>query len=346
MRKLVIKILSAAVVLLGVAMDFYLGVFNLSNLSVDILSGIFIALFYPLSYEDVRPSMLFACVSAALACAVHILGGIFSIKLPLMVSLSVIGPLVYLLFKSRNKFFSVRALFRLDSVWCSVEDYAYIFYLCVFNLLAMLLVSFDALKPAWPFYALLLCLMLVFYGFIIVRVKTGKTLFISKNKEVQIKDIIASNMVGVLNDEGSNEFDMGAVYTRIQDAMEKQRIFLDDKLTVDDLSEAVGTNKCYVSKAINIYSGKNFRQFVNYYRVLYSVELMKRDKRLTISEIAVMSGFHSVVTYNMAFKVYMNSTPYAYALEIRAKDRTKNKLPGHGAAAVAPIPVLREDKKR
>ena len=85
-----------------------------------------------------------------------------------------------------------------------------------------------------------------------------------------------------------------------------------------DLSAAVYTNKSYLSKAINLMTGQNFRQFINTYRVNYSKELMRGNRDLKVLEVAVMSGFHSSVTFGMAFKLNCGETPGEYLQKLRA----------------------------
>jgi len=39
------------------------------------------------------------------------------------------------------------------------------------------------------------------------------------------------------------------------------------------------------------------------------MELFKKDTRLRVSELAMMSGFKSGVTFNLAFKLFLNQNP-------------------------------------
>ena len=65
-------------------------------------------------------------------------------------------------------------------------------------------------------------------------------------------------------------------------------------------------------------SGSNFCQFVNYYRVKYSKELMRGNPGKKMIEVALSSGFNSVVTFNMAFKLNENLTPSEWLREYNA----------------------------
>ncbi|MCQ2155373.1 MAG: hypothetical protein MJY55_06140, partial [Bacteroidales bacterium] len=43
--------------------------------------------------------------------------------------------------------------------------------------------------------------------------------------------------------------------------------FLNSYLSIVDVAQMIGTNKVYVARAVKVYSGKNFCQFVNAYRI-------------------------------------------------------------------------------
>ena len=104
-----------------------------------------------------------------------------------------------------------------------------------------------------------------------------------------------------------------AVFKRVQQYFEDKMPFLDDNFTLVKLAEQVFTNKVYVSKAISEYSGMNFCQFVNTYRIRYSIECMRRNPKLKISELAYMSGFKTQASFNSAFRRYTGEAPSDWA---------------------------------
>lgn len=99
------------------------------------------------------------------------------------------------------------------------------------------------------------------------------------------------------------------LFQRASRYMEEHRPFLDEKMDLDRFSRAIFSNKVYVSKAINYYSGKNFRQFLNWHRIQYALDLMKADPHLKMEEVSNMSGFHSTVSFNMSFRLFQGKTP-------------------------------------
>lgn len=99
--------------------------------------------------------------------------------------------------------------------------------------------------------------------------------------------------------------------------MTEKRPFLVETFSIDDLSAAMLTNRAYISRVINRMSGRNFRQWVNYYRVMYSVDIFSRNMSLRVSELSSLSGFGSMATYNKAFKSFMDDTPGSWCLRVR-----------------------------
>lgn len=99
------------------------------------------------------------------------------------------------------------------------------------------------------------------------------------------------------------------LFNRCCSYMEHKKPFLVEALTLSDLASAMFTNTLYLSRTINACSGKNFRRFVNDYRVDYAMGLFRKNMSLKVSELSEMSGFHTVVTFNMAFKLVKGVTP-------------------------------------
>ena len=110
------------------------------------------------------------------------------------------------------------------------------------------------------------------------------------------------------------------LYDRCCRYMTERRPFLVESFTLQDLANAVYTNKVYLSKTINRFSGKNFRQYVNYYRVMYAMELFRKNMGLRITEMARLSGFHSETSFLRCFKEVMGEKPSIWCSRMRKKN--------------------------
>ena len=115
------------------------------------------------------------------------------------------------------------------------------------------------------------------------------------------------------------------LYDRCCRYMTEFRPYLVSSFSLQDLANAVYTNKFYLSKTINRFSGKNFRQYVNYYRIMYAMDLFKENKSLRIAEMAELCGFHSTTSFNQSFKLVMGETPSIWCSRVRKKQMEKMK---------------------
>ena len=111
------------------------------------------------------------------------------------------------------------------------------------------------------------------------------------------------------------------LYDRCCRYMADRKPFLVESFSLGDLASVLFTNKVYLSKTINYYSGKNFRSYINYYRVMYAMELFRRNKSLTVAELGSLAGFHSGTTFNQAFKAVMQESPSTWCARLRKKNR-------------------------
>lgn len=117
----------------------------------------------------------------------------------------------------------------------------------------------------------------------------------------------------------NEEASMRALYGKVLAFMQSNQPYLSDDFSLHDLAAHMLTNKSYLSRTINAFYGKNFRQFLNSYRVDFALNIMTEDPRVRIEELALMSGFHSATSFNMAFKLKMNVTPREYAQQLKLR---------------------------
>lgn len=96
---------------------------------------------------------------------------------------------------------------------------------------------------------------------------------------------------------------------------EKNKDFLQKNITIDALAKKLGTNRDYLSKAVNEIKGKNFSQYLNELRVGYIVEELKSNEKLrkfTVSAIADETGFNNSESFSNAFKKITGTLPSYY----------------------------------
>jgi len=97
------------------------------------------------------------------------------------------------------------------------------------------------------------------------------------------------------------------------------RIFLNSKLTIQDVAQTVGTNRTYVSSIINQHYGVNFCTFVNNCRIEELEHLIKNHPERTNQLLAEGCGFGSVDSLKRAVhtKTGLSMTEWKANLAIR-----------------------------
>lgn len=91
----------------------------------------------------------------------------------------------------------------------------------------------------------------------------------------------------------------------------EERVYLNPKLKLSDVTKLVGTNRTYLSRFFNKDSGQTFYDYVNGYRIKYAEELLvTTDEHLPV--ISKMSGFNSVSTFRRVFSAYHRCSPIEY----------------------------------
>ena len=102
--------------------------------------------------------------------------------------------------------------------------------------------------------------------------------------------------------------------------------YIKNNLTADDLSqgamaEMAGISKDYFSRIFRSVTGFNYSKWLNMIRMEKAAELLA-DKKLSLTEIAMYSGFQSISSFNRVFHAEKGISPGEYrALLIPYPDR-------------------------
>ncbi len=152
-----------------------------------------------------------------------------------------------------------------------------------------------------------------------VRIMTDARFLLWQRQETIIVESMKLTSVASASDAAHIEEVYKELYHRVVSYFETKKPFLDSDLTINDVVRDVYSNKLYISRAISRYTGRNFCQFVNYYRVRHSMECFRENCEMKVSELAGLSGFNSVVSYNMAFRLFMGENPSEWCRRERSR---------------------------
>ena len=107
-----------------------------------------------------------------------------------------------------------------------------------------------------------------------------------------------------------------ALMEQIDEIMKVDCLYRRQDLTIQDVAQALSTNRSYVSLAINTAHGVNFSTYVNRFRVKEAKRILvsdgyERDKVALLDALA-LSGFATEQTFYRVFKEMTGMTPLQY----------------------------------
>ena len=96
--------------------------------------------------------------------------------------------------------------------------------------------------------------------------------------------------------------------------MVEGKLYLNPKLTISEVANAIGTNRTYLSNYFNNTLQTTFYDFINNFRIENaSKQLLESTQPLhSIEEVAEQSGFNSVSTFRRAFVKNTGMSPLKF----------------------------------
>ncbi|EIA08965.1 helix-turn-helix domain-containing protein [Flavobacterium frigoris] len=94
-------------------------------------------------------------------------------------------------------------------------------------------------------------------------------------------------------------------------SMEKDKLYLNGKLSIQEVSAKLNIPRQYISQVLNEHMDTNFQDFINKYRVEEFIKRLKNNQNnhFTLLAIAVDVGFNSKSSFNAIFKKSKGLTP-------------------------------------
>lgn len=104
------------------------------------------------------------------------------------------------------------------------------------------------------------------------------------------------------------------IFEKIEALIEKEKLYLNPDLRVQDVAKELGVSNHNVSQSINVTAGISFYEYVNKFRLKYFQKQLAdpHKKKYTILALGMESGFNSKATINRVFKRHMGETPREY----------------------------------
>ena len=180
-------------------------------------------------------------------------------------------------------------------------------YFIIFNCIALLLLLSYALhRPR------------LFYGYLLVATPWEGKNYLSQHVSDEQTEIFPNQheqkQVGSVKRRNKLSTEQLSAYAMImKQTLETERLYLKSDLQIIDLATKINIPIHHCSFVLNTEIGKNFRDWINGYRVEHFLKQYPlQGSRMTIEAIAQESGFKSPATFYNAFKKEKGSLPSSY----------------------------------
>lgn len=109
-----------------------------------------------------------------------------------------------------------------------------------------------------------------------------------------------------------------ALYLKMEQLM-KSGLFREKELTLDRMAEVLGTNRTYVSNALNKVAGISFYGYIDSYRIKEATRVLSDPElapTVSLKQLADDVGYNNIQTFFKAFKRETGVTPGNYKKEL------------------------------
>lgn len=113
----------------------------------------------------------------------------------------------------------------------------------------------------------------------------------------------------LLSGDYLNKLSEPTLFEKIELYLYSSESFLEPDLTRESLALELGTNREYLTKAIQEGKGMTFLEYINEFRLEYARRLLSYNVDLPVEEIYLKSGFNSKSTFYRLFKQKYDLTP-------------------------------------
>ena len=99
------------------------------------------------------------------------------------------------------------------------------------------------------------------------------------------------------------------LFKTADDLIRQNKLYLKQELRIDDLVTEIGTNRTYLASAIKQNRQCTISDYILSLRLDHATKLLSSENNLKMEEVASLSGFNSLRTFNRNFKEAFHITP-------------------------------------
>lgn len=117
-------------------------------------------------------------------------------------------------------------------------------------------------------------------------------------------------------DDDRSDERLKELFTRLNSLMTEQELYRDNDLSIELAARRLDTNRSYLSRAVNRFSGTSFAGYVNAFRIAKAVELLSDPQNRTpIKALADELGYNNLSSFYQNFQKETGVPPSRYRQE-------------------------------
>jgi YesN/AraC family two-component response regulator len=154
-----------------------------------------------------------------------------------------------------------------------------------------------------------------------IQAKIGENLHVEeiKGEDVITEPARAEHLFSTV----AKSWEEDELFKRFQHLMVEEKIFLQPKLTLNDVADMLESNTTYISKMVNNAYNLGFPELVNTLRIDYAEQYILNHKGAKQDEIATRCGFLSASSFNTIFKRITGVTPKIWVASAELQHQTR-----------------------
>lgn len=141
------------------------------------------------------------------------------------------------------------------------------------------------------------------------------------------KDSVSSDVVepnisadGDLDDKSAEH----QLFLRLEELVKNKKIYSQKDLSLDKIAELLGTNRTYVSKAINDVAGTSYYNYIDMFRIREATRIISESyEDIPFKQLSDELGYNSISVFYKAFRNATGCTPGQYRSQIKQIHKEK-----------------------
>lgn len=114
------------------------------------------------------------------------------------------------------------------------------------------------------------------------------------------------------------------LYNTISNLMQEKKLYRQNDISLEAIAELTDTNKWYVSRVINDYSGTSFNNYINRFRIDEAVEtLSDTENDIPLKSLSTHLGYNSLSVFYKYFQQRTGVPPSKYREEVRRLSKNR-----------------------